>query len=218
MDPESVALLVADTLRRLLAVQDSVSVAVSSGPLLLAVLSALATRALPWQRIRFLMADELAVPPSDPRSRYRALYDSFFSRIGVRPGNVLRYWSEGAPPEDVAAYYGQMTAEVLESPPGALPRLDVVLLEIDGEGTVGAFAPGSPALADGGAFARPVEKSGELHYTITGDPVRRAGRVFVLGTGRFEDSPVVAALRPTDGELLCVRVSETAPPGTASHS
>ena len=55
MDPESVALLIADTLRRLLDVQETVSVALSSGPLLLAVLSPLATRALPWERIRFLM-------------------------------------------------------------------------------------------------------------------------------------------------------------------
>lgn len=217
MDPESVALLIADTLRRLLAVQESVSVALSSGPLLAAVLSALAGRELPWRRIRFLVSDEFAVPPSDPRSRYRELYESFFSRIGLPPGNVLRYWSEGANPAEVAAYYGQMTAEVLELPPGALPRLDVVLLEVDGDGTVGSFTAGSPALEEGGGFARPVESAAGLRYTITGDQVRRAGRVFVLGAGKFEDSPVVAALRPPEGELVCVRISETAPPGPASH-
>jgi 6-phosphogluconolactonase/glucosamine-6-phosphate isomerase/deaminase len=217
VDVDSIALWIADALRGVLAVEETASVAVSSGPLLLAVLPALAMLEIPWARVRFLMVDDLPVPPSDPRSRYRQVYEAFFSKLGLRPGHVLRYWSEGDPPEAVAGYYGQMVAEVLEVPPGDLPRLDLVLLELAPDGAVGAFAPDSTAAEPGGGFARTVEAAGQLRYTITGDTIRRAGKVAILGTGGLERSPVVEALRPASGELHRLSVSETRSPGAASQ-
>lgn len=218
MDPEAISIVVAESIRGTLAVRDTASVAVSSGPILLAVLSSMATLGLPWERVRFLMTDEVAGAPTDPRSRYRQVYDAFFRRIGFHPGRVLRFWSEGAPPEEVAGYYGGMTAELLDLPQGELPVLDLVLLELAPDGSVGAFTPGSASLGPGGGFARPVEVGGELRYTLTADAIRRARRIVVVGAGAVEASEVVAALRPVDGELVVLHIGETGPPGAASQT
>jgi 6-phosphogluconolactonase/glucosamine-6-phosphate isomerase/deaminase len=111
-----------------------------------------------------------------------------------------------------------MTSEFLDVPPGELPALDLVLLELAADGSVGAFVPGSPALAEGGGFACPVEVAGEIRYTLTGSAIRRARRVVVVGAGAAEASTVVAALRPPEGELVCLRARETGPTGTASQT
>ena len=217
MEVEEIALRIAETLREALATRHLVTAAVSSGPAVLGVLTALSTLDVAWPRVRFLMVDEIAAPPTDPRTTYRQVYDAFFSRIGFLPGRALRYWSEGTVPDEVASYYGVMAAELLDLPPGEIPRLDAVLLELAPDGAVGAFLPGSAALEPGGGFARSLDVGGEIRYTLTGDVVRRARRVFLLGRGGFDGSDVVPRLRPDDGELVCLRVGETGPGRTASQ-
>lgn len=218
MDVESIAVRIAGMLQEALASRENAAVAVSSSPAVLAVLGALASTGLPWQRIRFVMVDEIAGPPSDPRSRYRLLYDAFFSRIGFLPGRALRYWSEGDPPETVAGYYGTMASEIFEIPEGEIPRFDLALLELAPDGSVGSFVRGSPALEAGTPFAVPVTVDGELRYTLAGGTIRRARRVVVLGAEGTEGSPVVAKLRPDDGELVWLPTAETGPAGAASHA
>ena len=217
MDVESIAALVAGMLQEALASRENAAVAVSASPSVLAVLGALASLGLPWERIRFLMVDEVAVSPSDPRSRYRRAYDAFFARIGFRPGRALRYWSEGEPPETVAGYYGTMASEIFEIPEGEIPRLDLALLELAPDGSVGSFVPGSPALESGTPFALPVTVDGEVRYTLGGDAIRRARRVVVLGASGPDASTVIPGLRPADGELVCLPIAETGPHGSASH-
>lgn len=218
MEPSTAASRISESILRLLDRGGPIVVGISAGPLLSPVLRALSTEPLPWDRVRFVMTDEIAGSPADPRSRYRLAYEALFSRIGFRPGRVLRFWSEGAPPETVTAYFGQMVALALELPPGEAPRLDLVLLELSPDGSVGSFIPGSPALDSGGVLAHAVEIGGEVHFTIGGDAIRRAREVIVVGAGPEARSPVLDALRPLEGEAVFLPVAETGVSTPASQS
>lgn len=158
-----------------------------------------------WHRTHAWFGDERAVPPTDPRSNYRAARESLFDAVPLPEEQVHRMAGEEADPEVAAARYAAALAGALgDGLPGA-PVLDLVWLGLGADGHTASLFPGSPALAvhDRAACAvadAPADPPRRITLTL---PVLSAARrvVFVV-TGMAKADAVAAVLEPAAGTAL----------------
>ncbi len=153
-------------------------------------------RSIPWQRVRFVLADERRLPPEDPRTRYAEAYDGLFSRVDLPPGNYWRFWSEGPDPATVSAYQGVMLQRVFGCGASEPPRFDLALLELGPAGEVASHFPGDTTFE--GEEVATAYRSGEHEaegYRLTARTLAACKSVLLLASG----PRVAAALREARG-------------------
>jgi len=142
---EAAARDIADTLRRRLACQPTVSVALSGGttpgPLYARLAAAPYRHLIDWSRVRVFWCDERCVPPDDPASNYRLVAETLLGDLPRMP-EVHRVPGE-LPARLAASAYARELAAVLG---GAVPWFDLVLLGVGGDGHVASLFPGTPEL------------------------------------------------------------------------
>jgi 6-phosphogluconolactonase/glucosamine-6-phosphate isomerase/deaminase len=198
--PEAVAQSAADAvvslLREALAAGGDGVLAVSATAAVLLTLAQLVARwgsEIPRDRVRVLLADDRALPPGDPASRYGLLYRSFLLPAGVPPGHSVRFWSEGDPPEAVVGWFETSAREFLGTPAGEDPRIDVALLGLEPPGVLGPFARTFEPVRSSGGFAGSVLTEQGRVYALTPEAVARAGRVVAVAAGGGPAAPLEAA-------------------------
>jgi len=159
-DADHLARAVASALVALLAaaqaVHGSASVVLTGGGIGTAVLERVADLAaepehavVDWQQVDVWWGDERFVPADSPDRNELAARTAVLDRVALDPERVHPMPSSDAgfdEPEDAAAWY----AEELAAAAGgtALPRFDVLMLGMGGEGHVASIFPGSPAARD----------------------------------------------------------------------
>lgn len=206
---EAAATFVAETVREAVASRGQAVIALCGGHDVPAALAELARREddepLPWPNVSILIADELAVAPTDPRSRYRAAHEALLSRV-VPPAHVVRFWSEGDPPEVVADWYMTSVRQTLGLDETAWPDIDVALCSIEPDGTVGSLSSATPDGDPGDAFAVVATVREERRYTVVPDLLRRARRLvgIATGPGSADRLSVASALESRDGEAVWI--------------
>jgi len=136
-----------------------------------------------WGRVHAFFGDERSVPPDHEDSNYRMAREALLDHVPV--GGVHRMRGE-LPPEDAASAYedelrGFFGAE-------GLPRFDLILLGIGGDGHTASLFPETSALevTDRLAVANPVLKLDTTRITLTA-PVLNAARAvnfLVAGEGK----------------------------------
>lgn len=135
-----------------------------------------------WPRVHVFFGDERCVPPDDAESNYRMARESLLSRVALPAQNVHRMAGEGRPPESARAYEEELRAFF----GGAeWPRFDLVMLGLGDDGHTASLFPGSPALAEGRAWAAAnwVEKLGAFRLTLTAPAINHAAHVMFVVTG-----------------------------------
>lgn len=142
---------IANLLRRRLARQPTVSIALSGGgtpgPLYARLAAAPYRHLIDWSRMQVFWCDERCVTPDDPASNYRLVVETLLGDLPKTPA-VYRIRGEWPAPRAANAYAREITA-VLGGP---VPWFDLVLLGMGGDGHVASLFPGSPALGS----SRPV--------------------------------------------------------------
>lgn len=142
---------VAGYIRRRLAAQDTVSIALSGGstpgPLYTRLTQPPYRYAIDWSRLRILWADERCVPPNAPDSNFRLVAETFLDRLPQLP-EILRMPGE-LPPYRGAEAYRRTLATAFGND---MPVLDLIILGMGGDAHTASLFPGSEALAS----ARPV--------------------------------------------------------------
>lgn len=142
---EEAARDIADTLRRRLARQPTVSIALSGGstpgPLYARLAAAPYRHLIDWSRVRVFWCDERCVPPDDPASNYRLVAEALLRDLPRMP-EVYRMQGE-LPARLAARAYARELAAVLGGP---TPWFDLVLLGMGGDGHVASLFPGTPEL------------------------------------------------------------------------
>jgi 6-phosphogluconolactonase len=138
-----------------------------------------------WDRTHVFFGDERTVPPDHEDSNYRMAREALLDHVPV--GGVHRMQGELPPDEAAASYEDELRAFF-----GAeeLPRFDLILLGIGGDGHTASLFPETPALevTDRLAVANPVPKLGTTRITLTA-PVLNAARAvnfLVAGEGKAE--------------------------------
>lgn len=136
---------IADLLRRRLARQETVSIALSGGstpgPLYARLAAAPYRHLIDWSRVRVFWCDERCVAPDDPASNYRLVVETLLHDLPRTP-EVYRIQGELSGPRAADAYARDVTA-VLGGP---VPWFDLVLLGMGGDGHVASLFPGAAAL------------------------------------------------------------------------
>lgn len=172
--------------------------------------------AVPWQDTHVFWGDERFVPPDHPDSNYRMALEALLSKVPVPDENVHRMAGE-LPPKTAAQVYAEVLRDVFGLSAGELPRFDLILLGLGGDGHTASLFPGTDVLHEDTKLvaAHYVEKHAAYRLTLTPPVINNAAHVvFVVAGERKADTlqrvlegphqpetlPAQLA-RPTDGRL-----------------
>lgn len=178
-----------------------------------ALLAALPLRdEVPWGRVHAFFGDERHVPPDHLESNYRMAREALLDHVPIPAGQVHRIRAENPDADAAARDYEAELRLALGLAPGALPRLDLVLLGMGADGHVASLFPGSEALAEGLRLACAVTVPGRRDRRVTLTlPVLNAARAALLVAGGADKAERLAAA--LDGRVPDLPVSRVAPAG-----
>ncbi len=133
-----------------------------------------------WGRVQVFWGDERCVPPTDPASNYRMVYDELLARVPIPERNIHRIEGE-RPPDDAAGAY----AGTLGDDP-----LDLVLLGMGGDGHTVSLFPDTPDLGRNEArvvaTVAPVAPVHRVSLTLRSINEAVAVRFWVSGAAKAE--------------------------------
>ncbi|HEX7332400.1 MAG TPA: 6-phosphogluconolactonase [Pyrinomonadaceae bacterium] len=160
---------------------------------------------VPWGRTHFYWSDERHVPPDHPDSNYRMAHEAMLSRVPVPESNVHRVRSENPNAQEAADEYEKIV----------VPRLDLILLGLGGDGHTASIFPGSEVLHETKRLvAAPwVEKLNTYRITMTLPLLNNGASVLFLVSGKEKAEIVKEVLegpkkypaqyvQPANGELI----------------
>ena len=138
-----------------------------------------------WGRIYVFFGDERSVPPHHEDSNHKMASEVLLDHVPV--GNVHRMRGE-LPPDEAAEADEEELRTFFQTED--VPRFDLILLGIGGDGHTASLFPETPALGvtDRLAVANPVPKLGTTRLTLA-VPVLSAARavnILVAGEGKAE--------------------------------
>lgn len=140
-----------------------------------------------WPRVHAFFGDERPVPPDHEDSNYRTAREALLDRVPV--GSVHRMRGE-LDPAEAARLYEEELREFFGVAAGEVPRFDLVLLGMGGDGHTLSLFPRTLALdvRDRLVVENPVEKLGQTRITLTLPVVEaaRAATFLISGSGKAE--------------------------------
>ena len=138
-----------------------------------------------WSNVHVFFGDERGVPPDHEDSNYRMAREALLDHVPV--GSVHRMRGE-LPPDEAAEAYEQELRGFFRSE--ELPRFDLILLGIGGDGHTASLFPETSALEvhDRWVVANPVLKLETTRLTLTVPVINAARAVYFLvaGEGKAE--------------------------------
>jgi 6-phosphogluconolactonase len=199
--------------------KDRFTVALAGGSTPKALYSLLATNtALPWDKMYLFFGDERHVPPDHPESNYRMARETLLSKVPIPASNVFRVSAENPDAGQAAQSYEQTLRQFFQTPPGSLPRFDLILLGMGPDGHTASLFPGTKALQERSRLvvANWVEKFKTDRITLTLPVLNNAAVVMFLVSGQDKAKILKEVLEgsqppdllpsklicPTDGKLI----------------
>lgn len=182
--------LVVECAERAIAERGRFAIALSGGATPQKLHASLVTAGLDWTKVLVFFGDERCVPPEHADSNYRLARESLLSKIAIPGTNVHRIYAESPDKSAAAIEYARELVRVLGDPQGLsktddVPRLDLVMLGLGGDGHTASLFPGSSALkADRElVVATWVERLATDRITLTARTINAARAVVFLVTG-----------------------------------
>lgn len=204
---EAAARLIVEAAREAVAARGRFLVALAGGATPRETYSRLARSPLrdsmPWDRTWVFFGDERAVPPDHRESNYRMAHEALLSAVPLPPGQVFRMQAEAEDQDAAAAEYAAAMLGVFGTPPGALPRFDLVLLGLGIDGHTASLFPNSPALREPVRWVVSVHAAAAAiprRLTMTLPVFNAARHVAFLSAGPEKAKVVRTALQ--DGAVL----------------
>jgi 6-phosphogluconolactonase len=133
-----------------------------------------------WSRVHVFFGDERNVPPDHEDANYRMAREALLDHVPI--GGVHRMRGE-LPPDEAAAAHEVELREFFGAE--KLPRFDLILLGIGGDGHTASLFPETPALEvhDRWVVANPVPKLDTTRITLTVPVINAARSVVFLAAG-----------------------------------
>ena len=176
---------------------------------------------LPWWKVDVFFGDERDVPHDNVESNYGMAQRTLLDFVPIPPGRVHPMPADA---EDIAAgadVYERTIRQIVPAEEGGIPRFDLILLGMGGDGHTASLFPGSDALTEARRLvtAHAVQVLGRRRMTFTFPLINAARRVVFLIT-KGDKAEAVAALlgedqaarnrlpaagvRPCDGKITFV--------------
>jgi 6-phosphogluconolactonase len=154
---------------------------------------------IPWRRTIVFWGDERCVPPDHPDSNYRMAEETLLRHLPVAPEGVYRMRGEDPEPARAASNYEQLLRAAFQLEAGAVPRFDLILLGMGGDGHTASLFPGSSALAERAHLvAAPyVERLLAYRLTLTLPVINAAAAILFLISGREKAEILRSVLDPS---------------------
>ena len=179
------------------------TLALSGGRTPALMLSDLARRALPWDRVHVFQVDERVAPDGDPARNFQTLAATLVEEAGIPAGNVHPMPVTEADLDAAAGRY----AERLGERAGVPPVLDLVHLGLGDDGHTASLVPGDAALeVRDRDVCTTAEYRGHRRMTLTYPALDRARCRLWLLTGA-DKAPMLARLRGGDADIPAGRVA-----------
>ena len=122
---------------------------------------------MPWDRVHLFWGDERFVPPDHPDSNRRMAQEAMVAHVPIPPANLHPVPVDGTPEDAARRYEAELRAFAAGRPQGE-PLFDVQLLGLGPDGHTASLFPGTPALAERGAWvAAVVGAKPEARITLT---------------------------------------------------
>ena len=159
---------------------------------------------VPWPQLEVFWGDERCVPVTDPASNQGMARRTFLDRLPIPTSRIHPMAGEGEPAAAATAYEREL--EGLFGP--ELPRFDLILLGLGGDGHTASLFPGSAALEERERRVVPAQVSGQPFSRLTLTlPVLNAARLVVfLVSGAAKAEILRRVLRSPESELPASRV------------
>ncbi len=186
---------------------------------------------IPWRRVRVFFGDERDVPQDHVESNFRLVSRTLLDHVPIPLSNVHPMPADSSDlPAAAEEYEGLIRRNVPVE--DNLPRFDLVLLGMGGDGHVGSLFPNTPALDETQRLVvtQHVPIIGRNRMTLTFPLINAARHVMFFVTGPDKAAAVGAVLSedaevrakypasrvaPTSGELIFVldsAAAKNAPP------
>ncbi|SIR88090.1 6-phosphogluconolactonase [Williamsia sterculiae] len=182
----------------------SASVVLTGGSNGIALLAALREDSgdIDWSHVDIFWGDDRFVPADDPERNEGQAIAALLDRVPVRPERVFSIEpSDGRFGDDIEAAAADYASRLVSYGDGEIPRFDLHLLGMGGEGHINSLFPHTPALAE---QVRPVvavtdsPKPPPRRITLTAPVVDRARQVWFLVAGGEKAEAVAAGVTGGD--------------------
>jgi 6-phosphogluconolactonase len=158
--------------------------------------------AIDWARIDLYWGDERFLPSGDPERNETQARHALLDHVPVDPSRVhVMAPSDGEfgnNPEAAAAAYAEVLARAARPEDhGPVPRFDVMLLGVGGEGHVASIFPATPAVYESDRTVVGVHgcpKPPPTRITLTLPAIRQATEVWLMTTGPTKAAAVAMAV------------------------
>jgi len=154
---------------------------------------------IPWRQTVFFWGDERCVPPDHPDSNYRMAEETLLRQLPVPPEGLYRMRGEDPEPARAATNYEQLLRAAFQLESGGVPRFDLILLGMGGDGHTASLFPETSALAEVSRLvAAPyVERLRQHRLTLTFPVLNEAAAIIFLVSGREKAEALRSVLDPS---------------------
>ena len=176
---------------------------------------------VPWREVEVFFGDERDVPQDHVESNYRTVQRALLDHVPVDPARVHPMPADAEDIHAAAEQYAQTIRQAVPSDGGQVPRFDLILLGMGGDGHTASLFPNTDALKEHKhlVYAGFVPVLGRNRMTFTYPLINAARNVLFLVTGSDKAEAVLgvlgdseeirkqlpaAAVRPTGGCLIMV--------------
>lgn len=158
--------------------------------------------AVDWSRVDFYWGDERFLPAGDPERNETQARTALLDHVGVDPARVFAMAPSdglgGADPDAAAtAYASVLAAQSKPEDHGVVPRFDVLLLGVGGEGHVASLFPDSSGVHEqerSVVAVRNCPKPPPTRISLTLPSIRHAVQVWLCVSGGAKAAAVQLAL------------------------
>ncbi len=176
---------------------------------------------VPWQKVQVFFGDERCVPLDHVESNYLMAQRALLDHVPVPPHHVHAMRADGDDLDAAAAEYETTIRQIIPAGEDGVPRFDLILLGMGGDGHTASLFPHTDATAEGEklVLAYLVPVLGRHRMTLTLPLINAARNLIMLVTGDDKAEAVATILGddaearqvlpaahvcPSDGKLVVV--------------
>lgn len=177
------------------------TIALAGGSTPKPVYEAIATQALPWDKIHVFWGDERYVPPDDPNSNQLMARRAWLDRVDMPAANIHPMPTDEPDPQAAARKYEEHLREFFHTQAGEFPAMDLILLGTGDDGHTASLFPHTEALKVRDRLITVGNKDGMPRITFSAPFINQARCVMFLAAGANKRSALAQVFAPTADEF-----------------